>query len=93
MEPEFSLESLAVMQLEDMAHVIRQLIDQDFPKLVQLLYRLDVPEGKLRQVLIENPEGDAGMLIAKMVAERIAQREKNKTMFPKQEDIPEDEKW
>lgn len=93
MEPEFSPERLALMRLEDMAHVIRQLIDQDFPKLVQILYRLDVPEDRLRQVLVENPEGDAGMLIAEMVADRIAQREKNKMMFPKQEGIPEDEKW
>jgi hypothetical protein len=93
MEPDFSPESLSTMRLEEMAHVIRQLIDRDFPRLVNLLYRLDVPEQQIRRVLIENPEGDAGMLIAELVAARIAQREKYKDLFRKEDQIPEDEKW
>ncbi|MBI2283992.1 MAG: hypothetical protein HYU71_09805 [Bacteroidetes bacterium] len=78
---------------EQLAEFIHQLIDKDFSRLVQLLYRLDVSEAKLRSVLLEHPTGDAGEMIAQLILERIAQREKNKQLFKQQDDIPEDEKW
>ncbi|MCA6449692.1 MAG: hypothetical protein IM584_03050 [Chitinophagaceae bacterium] len=78
---------------EQLAEFIHQLIDKDFSRLVQLLYRLDVSEAKLRSVLLEHPTGDAGEMIAQLILERIAQREKNKQLFKQQGDIPEDEKW
>lgn len=78
---------------EQLAEFIHQLIDKDFSQLVQLLYRLDVSEAKLRSVLLEHPTGDAGEMIAQLILERIAQREKNKQLFKQQGDIPEDEKW
>ncbi len=78
---------------EQMAQFINELIDKDFSRLVQLLYRLDVSETKLRAVLLEHPTGDAGDMIAQLILERIAQREKNKQLFRKEGDIPEDEKW
>ncbi|HEY1019377.1 MAG TPA: hypothetical protein VGE25_10280 [Sediminibacterium sp.] len=78
---------------EQMAQFINELIDKDFSRLVQLLYRLDVSETKLRSVLLEHPTGDAGDMIAQLILERIAQREKNKQLFRQEGDIPEDEKW
>lgn len=78
---------------EQMAQFINELIDKDFSRLVQLLYRLDVSETKLRTVLLEHPTGDAGDMIAQLILERIAQREKNKQLFRQEGDIPEDEKW
>ncbi len=78
---------------EQLAEFIHQLIDKDFSRLVQILYRLDVSEAKLRSVLLEHPTGDAGEMIAQLILERIAQREKNKQLFKQQGDIPEDEKW
>lgn len=78
---------------EQLAEFIHQLIDKDFSRLVQLLYRLDVSEAKLRSVLLEHPTGDAGEMIAQLILERIAQKEKNKQLFKQQGDIPEDEKW
>lgn len=78
---------------EQLAEFIHQLIDKDFSRLVQLLYRLDVSEAKLRSVLLEHPTGDAGEMIAQLILERIAQRDKNKQLFKQQGDIPEDEKW
>jgi len=78
---------------EQMAQFINELIDKDFSRLVQLLYRLDVSEAKLRSVLIEHPTGDAGDMIAQLIMERIAQREKNKQLFKQEGEIPEDEKW
>ena len=78
---------------EQMAAFINDLIDRDFARLVQLLYRLDVSEDKLKSVLLEHPTGDAGDMIAGLIMERIAQREKAKELFKQKGEIPEDEKW
>jgi len=76
-----------------MADFINDLIDKDFSRLVQILYRLDVSEDKLKSVLIENPTGDAGLMIARIIIDRIAQREKTKDMFRQNGEIPDAEKW
>jgi hypothetical protein len=85
-----TLENLTAQQLSDF---INDLIDKDFSRLVQLLYRLDVSEDKLKSVLLEHPTGDAADMIATLIIDRIAQREKAKDLFTKEQDIPEDEKW
>lgn len=84
------LEELTAGQL---SYFINDLIERDFSRLVQLLYRLDVSEDKLKSVLLEHPTGDAGDMIAKLIIERIKQRQKTKDLFKQQNDIPEDEKW
>ena len=84
------LEDLTAVQL---AEFINGLIDKDFSRLVQLLYRLDVSEDKLKTVLLEHPTGDAGDMIANLIIERIAQREQAKEMFKNDAPIPDDEKW
>jgi hypothetical protein len=78
---------------DELAIFINGLIEKDFSRLVQILYRLDVSEDKLKTVLQENPTGDAGNMIAILIIERIAQREQVKEMFKPQGKIPEDEKW
>ncbi len=59
-----------------------------------MLYRLDVSEKKLSQLLAENKGTDAANIIATLIIEKIAaakvSREKYK-MDPST--IPEDEKW
>lgn len=85
--------TLAKLSHEQLTAFITELIDQDFSRLVQLLYRLDVSEDKLKKVLLDNPEGDAAGMIAKLVMERIEQSRKSKEMFPPPKNIPEDEKW
>lgn len=81
------------LSAEQLAQFVHELIDKDFSRMVQLLYRLDVSEDKLRSVLLEHPTGDAGEMIAALILERIAQREKNKQLFKQEGEIPEDEKW
>ncbi|MEO7531103.1 MAG: hypothetical protein ABIS69_06820 [Sediminibacterium sp.] len=93
MAPENELLRLEDLTAEQMASFINDLIDKDFARLVQLLYRLDVSEDKLKSVLLEHPTGDAGDMIAKLILERIAQREKAKNLFKQEREIPEDEKW
>lgn len=72
---------------------VNNLINEDFGRLVQILYRIDVPEKKLRQLLIENPTTDAADTIAKLIMERQVQKGKARQQFKPNHDIPEDEKW
>jgi hypothetical protein len=56
---------------------INELIDRDFGKLVGILYRIDVSESKLRNVLEANAGEQASDLIARLILQR--QLEKMKT--------------
>ena len=93
METENQLLTIEKLTASQMADFINSLIEKVFSRLVQLLYRLDVSEDKLKSVLIEHPTGDAGDLIAQLIIERIAQRELAKNMFTQKGEIPEEEKW
>jgi len=83
----------ATMSPEELAKEINHLIVHDFAALVQILYRLDVSEAKLKMVLAENPRQDAGMLIAALIIERLKKREEMKKQFPGEENIPEEDRW
>lgn len=79
---------------ERLAEHINQLIQKDFSKLVSLLYRIDINEPRLKALLNENRESDAGKIIADLIIERQLQKIKSRQQF-KQPDrnIDEDEKW
>ena len=53
-----------------LAERINTMITADFNRLISLLYRVDVSETKLKQLLRENAGTDAGLLIARLVLER-----------------------
>ena len=73
---------------------INQLISGDFAKLVYLLYAVDVSEKKLKQLLAEHPNEDAGKLIALLILERLEQKKKSREQFKQNEqDIPDEDKW
>ena len=93
MEPSDQLLTIEQLSAGQLADFINDLIERDFSRLIQLLYRLDVSEEKLKSVLIENPTGDAGMMMAQIIMARIAQREKTKDMFKQDGEIPDAEKW
>lgn len=72
---------------------INELIEKDFQQLVNLLYRLDVNENKVKQMLNDSKE-DAGLIIADLIIERQMQKIKTRKQFQqKQGNIDEDEKW
>jgi hypothetical protein len=56
----------------DLIAFINDCIQHDFNKLVQLLYRIDVSEEKLKYILQLNPNEDAAKLIAAVILERLA---------------------
>jgi hypothetical protein len=53
-----------------LAEKINDMINKDFNTLVQLLYRIDVNEAKLRLVLRDNQASNSGRLIARLILER-----------------------
>lgn len=73
---------------------INDMILHDFSQLITALYRIDVSEQKIRQTLRENPQSEAGRIIAHLVIERQKQKIKTREQFsPRDNDIDENEKW
>jgi hypothetical protein len=70
MEKSFS--ELEQLGPSDLIAFINDCIQHDFNKLVQLLYRIDVSEEKLKYILQLNPNEDAAKLIAAVIIERLA---------------------
>ncbi|MCE2843787.1 MAG: hypothetical protein ACK4V7_00815 [Chitinophagaceae bacterium] len=90
---ELTIQALEKLTPEDLAIAINELIKNDFSKLVQLLYRIDVSEAKLKYILQTHTNEDAGKLIAAVVIERLAATKKAREMFstPKEDDSIDNE--
>ena len=78
---------------KELAAYIHLLINNDFEKLISILYRLDVSEKKLKKLLAEKTAGDAGILIADAIIERQLQKITSRKKHSSNKDIPEEEKW
>lgn len=78
-----------------LAEYINHLIQNDFQKLVQLLYRIDVNETKLKQLMKDNPDKDAAPIISNLIIERQIQKIKSRQQSREQnmDGIDENEKW
>lgn len=87
-------ETVSAEQLrQQLANHINDLINNDFEKLVYHLYRIDVNENKMRQLLQQQQGENAAGLIADLVIERQLQKIKSRHESKSKNDIPEDEKW
>lgn len=79
---------------EQLKSKVNQLINEDFDGLLQLLYRVDVSESKLRSMLQQLPGNDAAAIITNLLLERQLQKIKSRRdSAQRDESIPEDEKW
>ncbi len=73
---------------------MNELIKNNFHLLVQFLYRIDVNETKLKQVLKENPNEDAGKMIARLIIERQQQKIISRKKYAQRgADVDGAEKW
>ncbi len=89
-------EGLPINKLREIiANYINPLISHNFNKLISILYRLDINEKKLRQLLNDNHDEDAGTIIADLIIERQMQKIQARERQQKkdEDDIDEDEKW
>jgi hypothetical protein len=79
---------------EKLAEYVNTLIKNNFETLVALLYKIDVNEDKLKLHLIDNPNDDAGTVIAALIIERFQQKANAKEQFtPKSTADDNEEKW
>jgi len=79
--------------LQQLTDCMNYLLQHDFAALIQILYRVDVNEQKLKQLLQQQPQTDAALLIAHLLLERQEEKRKIRQSFRSKDDIPEDEKW
>jgi len=78
---------------EKLVSYITDLINNDFEKLVRILYALDVNEKKLKETLASSST-DAGVIIVDMIVESQMQKIKTRSQYrEKNTNIPDDEKW
>lgn len=73
---------------------VNELINHDFDALLQLLYRVDVSESKLRSMLQQLPGSDAAEIITNLLVERHLQKIKSRRENQQRdESISDDERW
>jgi hypothetical protein len=88
-----NLQEIEQLGPDALIRAINDLILHDFDQLIYLLYRLDIPEAKLKTILAEHPQEDAAKMIAALIIERQLQKKQSRAAFRQQGDIPEDERW
>jgi hypothetical protein len=72
---------------------IQFLINDDFTRLVQLLYTVDVDEQKLRRVLLQQPERDAAAVITNLILTRQEEKRQSRAQFKMAETDSGEERW
>lgn len=73
---------------------VNDLINHDFDALLQLLYRVDVSESKLRTMLQQLPGNDAAEIITNLLVERHLQKIKSRRENQQRdESISDEERW
>jgi hypothetical protein len=87
------LEKIAALKRTELVNALNNLIETDFQSLIQLLYRIDINETKLKQKLQDYKNQDAGEIIADMIAERLAEKERLRKSFQQQPPLNDAEKW
>lgn len=73
--------------------IINYLITNDFSRLISVLYRLDISEKKLQQLLKKSINISAGEIIAEMIIERQVEKIKTRKLFPANNNYSNEEKW
>jgi hypothetical protein len=77
--------------VQELAKHINEMIVHDFPRLIHMLYMIDVNEGKLKEMLRSNKGTDAALMIAHLVVERQKQKQRSRELFsPRDQDIDDD---
>ncbi|MFC4231039.1 hypothetical protein ACFOW1_04000 [Parasediminibacterium paludis] len=79
---------------EELAAYINQLINADFEKLVFLLYRIDVKENTIKQLLALPSNNNAGEIIADAIIKRQEEKIITRQLYKQPDNnITEEDKW
>jgi hypothetical protein len=76
-----------------LAEMINDLILRDFSRLIQILYRVDVSEQKLKDLLKQYPNTTAGSIIAPLIIERQEKKIESRNSFGKHQRGSNEERW
>ena len=90
-----SLEKNSTEKIRDkLILLLNELINKDFNSLVQLLYRIDVNEKKIRLYLNQKTNEDSASVLADLIIERQLQKIETRKKFSKKNTKETDEeKW
>lgn len=79
---------------QQLIFLINELINKDFHSLIQLLYRIDVNEKKIRTFLAQNTDGDSAIILADLIIERQLQKAESRQRFSNEnKPASDEEKW
>lgn len=74
--------------------IVQHLIDQNFPALIQLLYKIDVSEQMLKSKLINGSIEQSTDIVVDAIWTRLTEKLRTRNQYRQRpEDIPEDERW
>ena len=92
--PEADLDLTTFSNFRDkLAACINDLIVNDFPAFIHLLYSIDISESKITELMRSDDNQPATTVITQLIIERQLQKANSRTSSAKGDDIPEDEKW
>jgi hypothetical protein len=76
-----------------LAEKLNTLIRSNFNELVQVLYRIDISEARLQNLLKTNTDEDAGLIIARLILERQYQKIFTRRQFQAGPPATDEERW
>ena len=79
--------------LQRLSELIDELIQNNFHRLMLILYKVDISENKLRTSLQANVGEDAALVIAKLIIEREIEKMNSRNLFRSRDDNSNEEKW
>ncbi len=80
-------------QRQDLIRLINELINHDFHALVQLLYRIDVNEKKLKSLLQIKEGMESAPVIADLIIERQMEKARSRAQYSRPDSPSEEERW
>lgn len=74
--------------------VITDLVNNDFTGLIHILYRIDVSEIRLKELLNSSPTEDAAHIISRLIVERQLQKIRSRQLFGvNANEIADEDRW
>lgn len=86
-------ESRSQLFRDQLGSYLNHLILYDQHKLIFILYRVDLSEQRIKEMLQQHPE-NAGLLMADLIIERQLQKIISRRQFKQERnDIPDEDRW
>ena len=91
--PDLSPEASITVFMDKLGTYIDYLIQNNFQKLISILYKIDINENELRQILQKDKDKNTGKIIAGLIIERQLKKIDTRKNFINKDDTTAEEKW